>query len=98
MKTLGNSYSAFTEKELFELLTHVLSGTSDDYKHKRINGLEELQRRIKSNSIQNINGSIGILLEMAKKHGHSRPESPLIVDSLLLLINKYDSASGYCGP
>ena len=88
----SDSYSTLTEKELFELLTHVLSGSSEDHKRKRIKGLEELQRRIKSNSIQDIDGSIGILLEMAKKQGHSRPESPLIVDSLLLLINKYEEA------
>jgi len=88
----SDSYSTLTEKELFELLTHVLSGTSEDHKRKRINGLFELQRRIKSNSIQDIDGSIGILLEMAKKQGHSRPESQLIVDSLLLLINKYEEA------
>ncbi|MCZ2808214.1 MAG: hypothetical protein O2V44_02550 [Candidatus Bathyarchaeota archaeon] len=92
METKGNSYSTLTEKELFELLAHVLSGTSEDHKHKRINGLEELQRRIKSNSIQNMNGSIDILLEMAKKHGQSRPESSLIVDSLLLLIGRCEEA------
>jgi hypothetical protein len=28
METKGNSYSTLTEKELFELLTHALSGTS----------------------------------------------------------------------
>lgn len=88
----SNFYSTLTEKELFELLIHVLSGTSEDHKHKRINGLGELQRRIKSNSILNINGSIDVLLEMAKKQGHSRPESSLIVNSLLLLVNKYEEA------
>ena len=85
--TRSDSYSTLIEKELFQLLTHVLSGTSEDHKRKRINGLEELQRRIKSNSIQDIDGSIGILLEMAKKHGHSRPESPLMVDSLQLSLH-----------
>lgn len=75
-----------------ELLTHALSGTSEDHKLKRIKGLEELQRRIKSNSIQDIDGYIGILLEMAKKQGHSRPESPLIVDSLLLFIGRSEEA------
>ena len=88
----SDSYSTLTKKELFELLTHVLSGSSGDHKRKRINSLIELQRRIKSNSIQDIDGSIGILLEMAKKHGHSRPESSLIIDSLLLLVNKYEEA------
>ena len=92
METTGDSYSTSTEKELFELLTHVSSGSSEDHKRKRIKGLEELQRRIKSNSIQDIDGSIGILLEMAKKQGHNQPESSLIVDSLLLFINKYEEA------
>lgn len=92
MENKGNSYSTLTEKELFELLAHVLSGTSQDHKRKRINGLEELQRRTKSNSIQNVNGSVDILLEMAKKQGHNQPESSLIVDSLLLFINKYEEA------
>lgn len=88
----SDSYSALAEKELFELLTHVLSGDSEDQKHKRINGLEELQRRIKSNSIQNIDGFIDVLLEMAKKQGHSRPESSLIVDSLQLFIGGHEEA------
>ena len=88
----SDSYSTIREKELFELLTHVLSGSSEDHKRKRIQGLEELQRRIKSDSIQNMDGSIGILLEMAKKQGHNQPESSLIVDSLLLSINKYKEA------
>jgi len=88
----SDSYSTLTEEELFELLTYALSGTSEDHKRKRIKGLEELQRRIKSNSIQNMNGSVDILLEMAKKQGHSRPECPLIVDSLLLFIGRYEEA------
>jgi len=88
----SDSYSTLTEKELFELLIRVLSGASEDHKHTRINGLEELQKRIKSNSIQDIESSIGILLEMAKKQGHSRPESSIIVDSLLLFNGRYEEA------
>lgn len=92
MEPKGDSYSTFEEKGLFESLTHALSGSTGNHKRKRRNGLIELQRRIKSNSIQDTNGSISILLEMAKKQGHSRPESPLVVDSLLLLINKREEA------
>ena len=88
----SDSYSTIREKELFELLTHVLSGSSEDHKRKRIQGLEELQRRIKFKSIEDIDGSIDILLEIAKKQGHNQPESSLIVDSLLLSINKYKEA------
>lgn len=92
MGIMSNSYSTLTEKELFELLKHVISGPSEDHKNKRIAGLEELQRRIKSDSIQNLNEYIEILLEMARKQGHNRPESLLVVDSLLLLINRYEKA------
>jgi hypothetical protein len=88
METTGNSYSTLTEKEFFELLTHAISGSSDDHKLKRIERLEELQRRIGSNSIQDNNEAIRILLDMAKVQGYSQPESELITESFLLSINK----------
>lgn len=88
----GSSYSMFTEEELLELLTHALSGSSVDHKRKRINGLEELQRRIRSNSIRNVDGSVDVLLEMARKQGNNRPESSLVVDSILLFFDKYAEA------
>ena len=88
METTGNSYSPLTEKEFFELLTHAISGASEDHRHKRIEGLVELQRRVISNSIQDNNEAIRILLEMTKKQGINRPESELVAKSLLLFINK----------
>jgi len=84
------SYSALEENELQELLTHALSGASQDHKHKRIAGLEELKSRIESDSIQNIDSVVNILLEMAKSQGDAKPESSLIVDSLSLFIKKND--------
>lgn len=84
----GNSYSTLTEKDFFELLANAVSGSSEEHKRKRIEGLEELQKRISSNSIQDKNEAIRILLDMAKKHGNGRPESELITKSFLLFINE----------
>lgn len=69
MVTSTSTYSKLSEKELFDSLTHVPSGSSEDHKKKRIKGLEELQRRIESSSIQDMDNSVEILLEMAKKQG-----------------------------
>ena len=90
--TLNSCPSSSTEKELRELLSSVSTGSSRDHKHKRIASLEELRRRIKSNSVRNIDNSIVVLLDVAKKQGHNRPESSLIVDSLSLLVKKYKEA------
>ena len=81
-----------TEKELIELLAHTLSGSSKDHKHRRIIALEELRRRAKSDSIRNVVDSIDSLLQTAGKHGDSHPESSLVVDSLLALIDKHSEA------
>ncbi|MCW3985166.1 MAG: hypothetical protein NWE91_01985 [Candidatus Bathyarchaeota archaeon] len=43
-----------------------------------------------SDSIQNVNGFVNVLLEMAKNQGDAKPESSLIVDSLSLFIKKND--------
>lgn len=83
-----NSHPTLDEKELFELLVHVLSGSSEDHKSKRVEGLEELQRRIKADSIKDENTAVSILLDMAKTQGNNRPESSLIIDSLILFIEK----------
>lgn len=92
MKTISNPYSTLTEKEFFALLVHASSGSSEDHKNRRVDGLEELQRRITSNSIQDKNEAIRILLDMAKKQGINQPESSLITESLTLLIKKYEEA------
>ena len=77
-----------SEKELFELLTHVPSGSSEDDRIRRIKGLEELQRRIQSDSIEDKGTAVSILLNMAKTQGTNQPESLLIINSLTLFINK----------
>lgn len=92
METVSNPYSTLTEKEFFELLAHASSGSSENHKSRRVDGLEELQRRITSNSIQDKNEVIRILLDMAKKHGINHPESSLITESLTLFIEKYEEA------
>ena len=77
-----------SEKALFELLTHVPSGSSEDDRIRRIKGLEELQRRIQSDSIEDKGTAASILLNMAKTQGTNQPESLLIINSLTLFINK----------
>ncbi len=84
------SYSKLEESKLQGVLTDGISGSSQEHKFRRIDGLEELRRRIKSDSIQNTNSFVNILLETAKTHGDAKPESSLIVDSLLLFIKKND--------
>lgn len=59
------------EKELFELLTHAMSGSTEDHKRRRVQGLEELQRRIETNSVQDKNTAVSILLDMAKTCMHA---------------------------
>jgi len=86
METAG---STLTEEVLFEALSHVVSGFSEDHKKRRIEGLEAMYRRIESDSIQNRNETVRILLDMAKVQGNNDPESSLICDSLTLLINRH---------
>jgi len=90
--TTSNPYSTLAEKEFFEVLTHAISGSSKDHKDRRIAGLVELQRRIASNSIQNKDDTIRILLDMARIQGNNQPESSLIIESLKLCINEYEEA------
>src|SRR3989304_7857447 len=89
METSGH-YSKLNERDFFDLLLHAVSGSSEDHRHKRMEGLEELQRRIKSNSIQANDEAIRILIEMARKQGSSRPEGELITESFLLIVKKDD--------
>ncbi len=86
METAG---STLTEEVLFEALSHVVSGSSEDHKKRRIEGLEAMYRRIESDSIQNRNETVRILLDIAKVQGNNNPESSLICDSLTLLINRH---------
>lgn len=91
MVTTSNSYSTLAEKEfLVMMLEHAISDSSKDDRDRRIAGLVELQRRITSNSIQNKDDTIRILLDMATLHGNTKPESSLIIESLELCINKYE--------
>lgn len=80
------------EKEFFEELTHAILSPSKNHRSRRIAGLEELQRRISSGSIQDKDKAIEILLDMAKKQGNNQPESSLIIRSLELCIQKYEEA------
>ena len=86
MVTAGNPYSTSREKELLDLLGGLILGASEECKSMRIEVLEELQTRIASNSIQDRNGLIKILLDMAKEQGQNHPETRLICESLALLI------------
>jgi len=79
------------EKEfLVMMLEHAISGSSKGDRDRRIAGLVELQRRIASNSVQDKEGTVRILLDMATLHGNTKPESSLIIESLELCINKYE--------
>jgi hypothetical protein len=82
-----NLYSATPEKDLFEVLTHGMSSSEDD-KVKKLEILEELQRRIKDNSIHDYEEMVRILLAVAKNFGWSRPVSELVSESLLFLTTK----------
>ena len=77
-----------SEKELLHLFKHASSGVSQDLKYKRINCLEELQKRIEANSVQNRNDFLDVLFEMAITHGTTNPEKALIIKSLSLFIEK----------
>jgi hypothetical protein len=57
---------------------------------KRIEGLEELQKRLLSNSIQNIDACVDVLLKLSVNQGGSQPESSLIIESLLHLIREHE--------
>lgn len=85
METEGDSLSKLDEKEIFKILQHTLVGDAKDHEIRRIKHLTELRRRIESNSIQDINGLIISLLEIAKKHGDKPLEFPIIVEILVLL-------------
>ena len=86
------SYSSLTETELFESLNHVLSGDAEDHRRRRIRGLEELQRRLQSGSLQNIDLCIVTLVKMSISQGRSMPVSSLLVNCLLLLTTKHENA------
>ncbi len=88
MVITDNSFSTFDEKQFLEVLPQVILGGSQEHKSKRIEALEELRRRIASNSIQDNNEVVRILLDMAKEHGYNHPENGLISESLTLLIQK----------
>ena len=81
-------YPAIPEKDFFGILAHAVSGSSAEQRTLRLEGLEELQRRIRSDSIQDKNEAIAILLEMAKVQGNSQPESSLTIESFSLLTSK----------
>lgn len=51
-----------------------------------------MQRRIISNSIQDNNEAIRILLDMAKIQGGNHPESSLVIEALTLFVTKYEEA------
>lgn len=88
MERSSNSYSVLVEKEFFELLASAASGSSEQNKRNRIEGLEEFQRRISSNAIQDRDEAIRTLLDIAKVQGDNKPESALIIECLTLFINK----------
>ena len=87
METEGDSLSKLDEKEIFKILQHTLVGDTKDHKIRRIKHLTELRRRIKSNSIQDINSLIISLLEIAKKHGDKPLEFPMHACSIRVLPN-----------
>lgn len=80
----SNSYSTLTEQKLFETLMGAISGSSDDQEARRIAGLEELQKRISSKTLQNKEKAIKVLLDYAKVHGNNRPASSIITSCLVL--------------
>jgi len=88
-ETYSHRFSTLTENDLFEVLRHATSG-SGSHKSDRIEGLEELKRRIVSNSIKDNSGAVRILLDIAKIQGNNKPEFSLITESLILLITKYE--------
>jgi len=80
----SNSYSTLTEQKLFEMLMGVISGASKNQEAGRIAGLEELEKRILSNTLQNKEKAIKLLLDYAKVHGNNRPASSLITRCFVL--------------
>jgi len=89
MEKSGNSYSTFSEEDFLGQFEYAASSPSDKYKDERIEGLEELLKRINSNSIRDINRATRILLNMAKFQRNNQPESSLTVDALTLILTKY---------
>lgn len=73
MRITNTSYSALPEKEIFEILSHAISGSSEDHKSKRREGLEELLTRVRTDSVQNKSEAMQILLDLARIHGNSKP-------------------------
>jgi hypothetical protein len=86
-ETYSHRFSALTENDLFEVLRHATSG-SGSHRSDRIEGLEELKRRIVSDFIKDKNSALKILLDIAKIQGNNKPEFSLIAESLILLITK----------
>lgn len=83
-----NPDETWTEEEVFGWLTRGSRGSSEDHRYKRIRSLEELKRRVITDSLIDIGKTIENLLNTAKTYGGNNPECSLIVEILALLIRK----------
>ncbi len=68
----------WSEKDILSLIEESTGDTSDEAKHRRIAGLDELSRRI----IENKNRVADILILVAKEHCSHHPESEIITQVL----------------
>ena len=78
----------WAESDLFDWIAHGSQSDSKDHYYKRVGGLEELKRRVITNSLQNTERATEILLNVAENFGEHQPESSLVVDTFILLIEK----------
>lgn len=78
---------SWSEDELITSLESTIGSSSVDAGHKRIKALDELEGR----EIKDENRVAGLLIEMAKKQGGSKPESDYIVKILSGIASSVDA-------
>jgi len=81
-------YSEVNEDQLINVLQDSLKDSSKERQIKRRFGLEEILRRVKSGSFENVGALVNIVLDVAAKYGHDQPEGALITDILVIAVDK----------
>jgi len=81
---------SWSEEKILELLSADVSGSSTS-KEVRVICLDELRRR---KTINQVDRATEVLLEIARLHGKSTPESSMIVELISRLANSEETAFG----
>lgn len=87
---LGAKDCGIEENQLFSELEHVLGGDSAEHNLRRIQCLEQLNKKLKNKSLIDVKRTFEILTSMAISYGDSQPFSSFLHDSFILLIERDD--------